>query len=61
VVDSMLINPPDNELPPSARGQTTSTTYRKTTSAPEGKILERSRWYVPEPIVNLILRCAGHR
>ena len=24
-----------------------------------GKVIERSRWFVPAPIVNLILRCVG--
>ncbi len=57
VVDTLLVDPTDPEdVPPArtSRGITNKTSRPKT-----GKVLERSRWYVPAPIVNLILRCVG--
>jgi len=62
VVDSLLVDPtaPENIAPPprsrSSKSKTTSTTniYSKTKT---GKVLERTRWFVPTPVVNLILRC----
>jgi hypothetical protein len=62
VVDSLLIDPgaPDPNIPPRTASKST-----KTGSAPRqphtGKVLERSRWYVPKPLVNVILRAAGNR
>jgi hypothetical protein len=62
VVDSLLIDPgaPDPNAPPR-----TSTRSSKTFSAPHaprtGKVLERSRWYVPKPLVSVILRASGNR
>lgn len=60
VVDSMLVDPTDPEdRPPIRVGSRTSsrsTTYSKPKT---GKVLERSRWFVPVPIVNLILHCVG--
>jgi hypothetical protein len=61
VVDSFLIDPnaPDPSAPPrtSTRSSKTSTTRQPRT----GKILERSRWYVPNPLVSVILRSSGNR
>lgn len=59
VVDTMLIDPtdPDPLVPSrSSKGitRTTSSTKPRT-----GKVLERTKWFVPAPIVNLILRCVG--
>jgi hypothetical protein len=54
VVDTLLIDTTDPEAPSSGRtskGKSTSSSKPKT-----GKVLERSRWFVPVPVVNLILR-----
>jgi len=61
VVDSLLIDP--NAADPTAPPRTTTrTTTRSTGTRPRtGKILERSRWYVPKPLVNVILRASGNR
>ena len=62
VVDSLLIDPSaaDPNAPPR-----TSTKSSKASSASRqprtGKVLERSRWYVPKPLVNVILRASGNR
>jgi hypothetical protein len=58
VVDSALIDPTDNERSTQPRSSSRSSTK---TARPQktGKVLERSRWFVPSPIVNLILRCVG--
>ncbi len=60
VVDSMLVDPTDPENPPPVRS-TRSTSSRSTSSSKPktGKVLERSRWFVPVPVVNLILDCVG--
>ncbi len=58
IVDSMLIDPHDLATPPPRTSSTRTTTTRSTASK-TGKVLERSRWYVPAPVVNLILRCVG--
>lgn len=52
VVDTLLVDPtdPDPSLPPSRSSK--SSTKPKT-----GKILERSRWFVPVPLADLILHC----
>ena len=59
VVESMLIDPHDGDAPakPGPAGKTTATTR----AARTGKVMERSRWFVPETLVNLILRCVGNR
>jgi hypothetical protein len=60
VVDSVLIDPNAAEATPQFRSATRSS--RTTTSRPRtGKVLERSRWYVPVPFVDLILRSVGNR
>lgn len=60
VVESMLIDPTDPEDRPPIRFGGKSTSTRTTTTKPKtGKVLERSRWFVPVPIVNLILRCVS--
>jgi hypothetical protein len=62
VVDSLLIDPgaPDPTAPPPTKGKSTksSTAYRQPRT---GKVLERSRWFVPKPLVNVILRASGNR
>lgn len=61
VVDSLLIDPLAAD--PAAPPRTTSrTTTRTTPTRPRtGKVLERSRWYVPKPLVSIILRASGNR
>ncbi|MEI6537711.1 MAG: hypothetical protein WCN98_20370 [Verrucomicrobiaceae bacterium] len=60
IVDTLLIDPNDIETQGTVRttkggsGKSGSSQKPKT-----GKVLERSRWFVPAPIVNLILRCVG--
>jgi hypothetical protein len=61
-VDTMLIDPNNPEDRPPIKFGSKSSSSRTTTSYSKpktGKVLERSRWYVPQPIVNLILRCVG--
>lgn len=59
VVESMLIDPDDRAAP--AKPSTTTRTAPASRTARTGKVMERSRWFVPEPVVNLILRCVGNR
>lgn len=56
-VESMLIDPNDGNPPAKSSSSRTTTTSRSRT----GKVMERSRWFVPKPVVNLILRCVGGR
>ena len=60
VVDTLLIDPNDPEDQPPRRtskgGSSRTSTYSRQKT---GKVLERSRWFVPAPVVNLILRCVG--
>lgn len=53
VVDSLLVDPADHEKR-TGKGKSSSPTLPK-----NGRVLERSRWFVPEPLVNIILRCIG--
>jgi len=62
VVESTLIDPNDADSQAGAR----KSSSRRSTKTPSrttrtGKVLERSRWFVPLPVVNLILRCAENR
>jgi hypothetical protein len=61
VVDSLLIDPLAAD--PAAPPRTTSRSTTRTTPARPrtGKVLERSRWYVPKPLVKIILRSSGNR
>ena len=59
VVESMLIDPNDSEVP--AKSTTTTKTTKTARPPRTGKVMERSRWFVPVPVVNLILRCVGNR
>lgn len=61
IVDSLLIDPsaPDPTAPrPTGKLSKTGTAPRTPRT---GKVLERSRWYVPRPLVNVILRASGNR
>ena len=57
VVETMLFDPTDPE--PKQPGASTKGSYSKPAKPKTAKVLERSRWYVPAPVVNLILRCVG--
>lgn len=57
VVDTLLIDPNDPETQGS--GPTTKSKSNRPQKPKTGKVLERSRWFVPVPIVNLILHCVG--
>ncbi len=57
VVETMLFDPTDPE--PKQPGTSAKGSFNKSTKPKTGKVLERSRWYVPAPVVNLILRCVG--
>ncbi|MCB1276714.1 hypothetical protein [Prosthecobacter sp.] len=60
VVDTLLVDPTDPETPTQSRPKKKSPSKSSTYSQPKtGKVLERSRWFVPPPLVNLILRCVG--
>ena len=63
MVDSMLIDPhegePAGKPAPGARTPAKGASNSRTPRS--GKVLERSRWIVPVPVVNLILRCVGNR
>lgn len=58
VVDTLLVDPTDPEttMPKTGKKSSSKSSYTKPKT---GKILERSRWFVPLPIVNLILRSTG--
>lgn len=60
LVDTLLIDPTDPEFQPPIRstkgGSSRSGSYPRPKT---GRVIERSRWFVPAPIVNLILRCVG--
>jgi hypothetical protein len=58
LVDSLLIDTNDPEAAPQSRSKTSTQSKRKPTT---GRVMERSRWFVPQPVVNLILRCVGSR
>jgi hypothetical protein len=58
IVETMLIDPYDGGKPP-PRSTSSRTTTTRTTPSKTGRVLERSRWYVPAPVVELILRCAA--
>lgn len=58
VVDTLLIDPTDPEDSSSSRGRSFS--GRSSNYKPKsGKVMERARWHVPVPVVNLILRCVN--
>lgn len=62
VVDTMLVDPTDGQALSSARKSksgTSSTTSSSSSKQKTGKVLERSRWFVPAPLVSLILRCVS--
>jgi hypothetical protein len=62
VVESTLIDPTSNEKPATAAKSTTRRSSKTSSGTKRtGKILERSRWFVPAPLVTLILRCAENR
>jgi hypothetical protein len=56
VVDTLLVDPTDPETPTPKTGKKSSSKSSSYSKPKTGKILERSRWFVPLPIVNLILR-----
>lgn len=58
LVDSLLIDANDPEDVQPRTGTSTRSKPRKPTT---GRVMERSRWFVPQPMVNLILRCVGSR
>jgi hypothetical protein len=61
VVESTLIDPTDNENPTAKKGASKRSTKTPGRVPRTGKVLERSRWFVPKPVVNLILRCVENR
>jgi hypothetical protein len=62
VVETLLIDPNAPEGTSQTRSTTRSSSSKTTTRQPRsGKVLERSRWFVPAPLVSLILRSAGNR
>ena len=59
LVESTLIDPNEpvgQKKTSSPRRSATNQTRTRT-----GKVLERSRWFVPTPVINLILRCVENR
>ena len=59
VVESALVEPHEPEPAPNSRTTTKGTSSARTPHT--GKVLERARWIVPAPVVNLILRGVGNR
>ena len=63
LVESLLVDPHDSES--SSKSSSSRSSSGKSSSSSRtprsGKVLERSNWYVPVPVVNLILRCASGR
>ena len=62
-VESTLIDPNDGAPASSSRPspRPSSTAKATTRTSRDGKVLERSRWFVPVPVVHLILRSLGSR
>jgi hypothetical protein len=61
VVESVLVNPnpfAGDSAPGAKSSKSSSGKSRKPTS---GEVMEMSRWFVPVPVVRLILRCAEGR
>lgn len=56
VVETLLIDPTDGNSPPKKGSSSSSRSTTRT-----GKVMERARWYLPQSLVSLILRCAGNR
>lgn len=59
VVDTLLVDPTDPETPVPSRSSKGITRTTSSTKPRTGKVLERTKWFVPAPVVNLILRCVG--
>lgn len=59
VVDTLLVDPTDPETPTPPRTSKKSSSKSSYSKPKTGKVLERSRWFVPPPLANLILRCVG--
>ena len=58
VVNTMLIDPTDPETPAPQRSTRSSSGKSSNYGKPKtGKVMERSRWFVPRQLVNLIMRC----
>jgi hypothetical protein len=62
VVETMLLDP--NEADPAAKGSSkpkgSSSSSSSAARTPKtAKVSERSRWYVPGPVVSLILKCTA--
>ena len=56
VVETQLVDPfdPEDQAPGRKTRSRSGSSRQKT-----GAVLQRSRWFVPQPIVNLILRCSA--
>ncbi len=62
VVESILVNPNDPENAPPAKSTSRSSGSSSKSRKPRtGDVMEMSRWLVPAPVVQLILRCAEGR
>jgi hypothetical protein len=61
IVESALIDPNDDENLPPIKSAPKASAKTATRARRTGKVLERSRWFVPTAVVNLILRCAENR
>ena len=59
VVDTMLVDPTDPDVQSGGRPGKGSSRSSSSSKPKTGKVLERSRWFVPSALVNLILRCVG--
>jgi hypothetical protein len=57
VVDTLLVDP--NDVEKDAQGRPVKAKKGEAAKPKTGKVLERCRWYVPAPLVGLILRCVG--
>jgi hypothetical protein len=57
LVETLLVDPSDPEK--DAQGRPVKAKKGESAKPKTGKVLERSRWYVPAPLVSLILRCVG--
>lgn len=59
VVDTLLVDPTDPDPQVPSRSSKGLTRTAGSTKPRTGKVLERTKWFVPAPIVNLILHCVG--
>ena len=59
VVDTLLVDPSETQGLSDRKSSSKSSGSSSSSKGKTGKVLERSRWYVPSSVAGLILRCVG--